>query len=1422
MRKIFLCTLLTFFIVINICAVNVSITMNSVSRTMTLAEKGTGTSVDTGTPTASYQYTFDTAAGDYILTGYNSSGVATGTMEISVFEDGELFDGGGQDGKTFKITTISAGVNVAGWTLGTDYQMECSAMGQQGDVRAITTADGLVSVTNVAVSRTFMMQVGDSYRLTFGVSAQRVSEGYVPTFNAASVVTATSANATTSIPLSARYAITVPDEANLYVGGKWGAILIASGGTHYTPFLDQTPVDSVKQGGKKTYTYSLARNGQYNFRVSQPDKLTQGGKFLVANAEVGGSFEVTSEMLSSQSPQYLNPDPTANQGANESDIFLNINAEGQLVMKSGQTHALVNLRRWQLTDNSTNNYFIEPDYHYTITGLDGQPNNSVIEIDKDQIIRAKGQGTVIVRVTYDAINVKQISNAGVWSDYYYGSLWSAILPENTGTFVVTVDEPEDPALKRDMGIREEYSADQSADAELDVFYYLKGAEGYSYKFKPEGVGSVSIANPALETNIASYNGFRNVTANEDGSYTLLLTKGRNIVKLTSASGASIYQILTAKPVSYEISNTSNPGLPIQPGDQVKVQFEGFYHPANKLAGIYNQSAYVTYNGIPNGTSLILSPNQYQFCGTPSAQAVSFAIPKDWDVTTPFMLEDGALQINGFGSVAGKHRAISPITGINPNFTASVRVQYFGSIPDVAINVTPIKYFKINFEGLPENAVFTVSDKDGNTVSPVADGSYEYSSSYGSYNYTASCNGYQVLRETFKISDESPEQQTITVPMKPLTATDWDGITMTEPAKVTSEESNTAGGQFEGMEGYYKITGGAELAWFANVTNTGQSSYNAVMANDINLSNFDWTRIGNSTTANQYSGTFDGGGFTVDGLYINATSTYQGLFGYINAATIRNLTVQGSVKNTQNYTGGIVAYSTGNSILENCHNEATVFGAQFIGGVLSYSAAPTIQITSCSNSADITGQATIGGVVGAIATGTTAVMNEVSNTGNITATTATSNVGGIIGNSAATAITNAFNQGNINGANANIGGISGNTTAAAVITNAYNSGSISTSIPYYTGGAIRGTVTLGTLANTYAYDGTYDLTAVTVKTTGQFASGEVAWLLGSAFGQNLGEDSLPVLGGAAVYRVLYTNNLDDATDTLYTNGTLPLSIKEGYATNWLTSPDGETVSEVSSDSTLYVFFATPAASVSLNEKNITLEAGSTYQLTATVLPENATNKNVTWTSSDSNVAIVDTNGLITAIAAGTATITVTTEDGEFTANCSVTVTPKTIYVASVNLNATVITIKEGEAYQLIATVNPVNATNKNVAWTSSDNSIVRVNPNGLVTAISAGTATIITTTEDGGYIATCAVTVNADTPTGINDVNGVAFSVYPNPFVNYIIVNTTESGTATICDLSGRVVLTNKIISGSNTINTFALPKGIYLLKTGEHTRKIVK
>ena len=165
--------------------------------------------------------------------------------------------------------------------------------------------------------------------------------------------------------------------------------------------------------------------------------------------------------------------------------------------------------------------------------------------------------------------------------------------------------------------------------------------------------------------------------------------------------------------------------------------------------------------------------------------------------------------------------------------------------------------------------------------------------------------------------------------------------------------------------------------------------------------------------------------------------------------------------------------------------------------------------------------------------------------------------------------------------------------------------------------------------------------------------------------------------------------------------------------------------------------TPVLSIALSQTEISLEVDGTATLTATVSPDNATNKTVIWESDKTNIATVDNTGKVSAIAQGTAKITATA-DGK-SANCTVTVTAKPVPVTGIELDKTAITLEIDETQTLTATLAPDNATDKTVTWTVAPSGVVSVE-NGVITALKDGTATVTATAN--GKSANCTVTVNA--------------------------------------------------------------------------------
>ncbi len=166
---------------------------------------------------------------------------------------------------------------------------------------------------------------------------------------------------------------------------------------------------------------------------------------------------------------------------------------------------------------------------------------------------------------------------------------------------------------------------------------------------------------------------------------------------------------------------------------------------------------------------------------------------------------------------------------------------------------------------------------------------------------------------------------------------------------------------------------------------------------------------------------------------------------------------------------------------------------------------------------------------------------------------------------------------------------------------------------------------------------------------------------------------------------------------------------------------------------------PSTSVTLNKITLTLQKGFTERLIATMQPTN-TDDSITWSTSNSNCAIVAADGTITAKAVGSTTITATTSSGK-KAYCYVTVEEPPVSVSSVTIDKTSLIMTTSDMAQLTATVLPEDATNKEIVWTSSDESVAMVNTTGVVTAVGTG-STVITATSNNGMYHECIVQVIA--------------------------------------------------------------------------------
>ncbi len=216
-------------------------------------------------------------------------------------------------------------------------------------------------------------------------------------------------------------------------------------------------------------------------------------------------------------------------------------------------------------------------------------------------------------------------------------------------------------------------------------------------------------------------------------------------------------------------------------------------------------------------------------------------------------------------------------------------------------------------------------------------------------------------------------------------------------------------------------------------------------------------------------------------------------------------------------------------------------------------------------------------------------------------------------------------------------------------------------------------------------------------------------------------------GATNKSITWTSS--DSSIATVNNGVVK-AIKVGTATITVNTVDGN-----KKDTVVVTVKPIDVTSIVIKNKDVTkLEAGQTLKLETTISPNNATNKEVIWTSSDSNIATVDNTGLVTSLSKGTVTITVTTKDKAKTDKIDIEITPKPIPLTNINIEKIESTsLNIGDEIQLNPVLEPRDATNVQYIWESSDTSIAMISQDGLVSSIKTGAVTITLKTEDGKFL-----------------------------------------------------------------------------------------
>lgn len=241
---------------------------------------------------------------------------------------------------------------------------------------------------------------------------------------------------------------------------------------------------------------------------------------------------------------------------------------------------------------------------------------------------------------------------------------------------------------------------------------------------------------------------------------------------------------------------------------------------------------------------------------------------------------------------------------------------------------------------------------------------------------------------------------------------------------------------------------------------------------------------------------------------------------------------------------------------------------------------------------------------------------------------------------------------------------------------------------------------------------------------------------------------------------------------------------------------------------------PVTELRMDNRSMTVNTGEDIQLTATILPYDADNKSIVWSSDNPDVADVNGKGVVTGVKAGQTVIRATSEDEGISDFCVVTVNQP---VTGVSLSKSELSFsKIGDAEQLVASVQPADATNKELNWSSSDESVAIVS-NGRVLCSGYGSAIVYVTTVDGGYMASCVVTADD----GLTGIDGVAADGSVSVDNGRLVLKGIPEGMRIlVTDISGQVVCSLK---GDGTALTTLpdLGKGVFVVKIGNKSCKVV-
>ena len=542
--------------------------------------------------------------------------------------------------------------------------------------------------------------------------------------------------------------IVLSDPVTFIVPKDAGIGVYKKGDVHYKAFYEYAPIEVDTESFEEydVYYYSVPTDKGSTIHVTAGG--SEGTSGYIKTTQIFHGFDESEyffdlEKLDNSirkgciyAPQYITGVDEENKYTTttlyetvEDDMFLNIDDSNYLTLQQGDTFDLHAYRVTQAQKGATENYFIEPDFHYEIISGDsvsiskeGSPGNEYATLT------AVSEGLTVIRVTYDAM--KLASSNALEAEFAY---YNACDPLNERIVIVNV---KDKASTIEPGIdQREYDTIFYADKILLPDGTTEtGTDHAEYTFTPKADAKVKVSVHAPLHTSHWNTGWKEYQMAADGSYTISLYDGENIVKMESGDEVSYYTI-SAKSVTIQVTNDTNPGNAITEGDTVTIAFENLRLPNKKMAGIYNpgfpdttwthysvNSEMATQLGILDSSKqvagMIRNKGGQYIIASPFGNSITFQATKAGTLN----LTNGKIHSEHFGSALNAHRTLGA-EGLGANLNAdnnNANAEY-STLPDFSLEILPNSTEEIikNFEKMyQETGNFLSINMTNPTVSSV--------------------------------------------------------------------------------------------------------------------------------------------------------------------------------------------------------------------------------------------------------------------------------------------------------------------------------------------------------------------------------------------------------------------------------------------------------------------------------------------------------------------------------------------------------------------------------------------------------------------------------------------------------------------------------------------------------------------------------